>query len=310
LCSRCFCHHPPVILKELPQRFSRRVVFSSAGDLNRVYEVTSPTRIWRDELGRAPNSAAPSLLAVLLPRECRICRSELTWVSSLPVCQDCLTWIVPLGCRLCSVCARDTNPVCERRCRAASRFRRAVAAAVYDAPSRHLLHLFKYQGVRLAATFLGHLLERGAAAGIKRWFLVVGLPLETGKRRARGFNHSEEIAWAISAVGDAWSIQPESELLIQNRETVSETGLTRCQRQSNLRGAFAVTKSEKLRGKNILVMDDVMITGAKAGKCARIMMNAGATEVFVATVRRAARDAENVLTRADGRFWGGTTGHA
>ncbi|HEY6271537.1 MAG TPA: hypothetical protein VIX19_06025 [Terriglobales bacterium] len=117
---------------------------------------------------------------------------------------------------------------------------------------------------------------------------VVPLPLGTGKQRARGFNQAEEIAGAFCAVGDARSIQFESGLLVQNRETVSETGLTRSQRQSNLRGAFVVTKPEKLRGKSILLVDDVMISDATARECARIVMNGGATQAFVATVARAA----------------------
>jgi len=100
------------------------------------------------------------------------------------------------------------------------------------------------------------------------------------------------------------SIQLDTASLIRTRETVSQTGLTRHQRRANLRGAFAVTRPEKLHGQNILLVDDVMTTGATAGECARVLLRAGAKQVLVATVARAIREVESVLVR------GGTTGHA
>ena len=135
-----------------------------------------------------------------------------------------------------------------------------------------------------------------------------------GKHRARGFNQAEEIARAFiaeaAALGLAGGIQLQSGWLVRKRETTSQTGLTRPQRQANLRGAFAVTGQEKLKGKTVLLVDDVMTPGATAGECARIIMKAGAKEVFVATVARATREAENVLVRTAAGFSGGTTGHA
>jgi ComF family protein len=275
-------------------------------------------------MGRALYSAAASLFAVLFPSDCRICRSALTDVSKLPVCGDCLGRIRPLAGTLCSVCgekllgerfAGEAHPLCDLCRRAAPRFRRAVAYGAYQGALRDLLHLFKYQGVRSAAPLLGGLLGRGVvAAGIVGPFLVIPVPLAAGKRRARGFNQAEEIARAFCAAsrafGAARGIQLESTLLVRKRETVSQTGLTRPQRQANLRGAFAVTQPEELRGKSILLVDDVMTTGATAGECARIMLKSGAKEVLVATVARATRDTESALSRAAGRFLGGTTGHA
>jgi len=245
----------PIYLKHFPQRFSRRVVFS-IGDLNRVHGVSSHTRIWRDEVGRAFYSAAASLFSVLFPSDCRICRSALTNVSNLPVCGDCLGQIGPLEGTLCSVCgeklsdarfAGDVRPLCDLCRRAAPRFRRAVAYGAYQGALRNLLHVFKYQGVRSAAPLLGRLLGRGVSvAGIEGPLMVVPVPLAAGKRRARGFNQAEEIARAFcagfSALKVAEGIQLESALLVRNRETVSQTGLTRPQRQANLRGAFAVTQ--------------------------------------------------------------------
>ena len=275
-------------------------------------------------MGRALQAAAASLFSVVFPSDCRICRSALTHVSNLPVCGDCRGRMVALEGILCSRCgeklpgrrfAGDADPLCDLCRRAAPRFRRAVAYGAYDGALRDLLHVFKYQGVRSAAPLLGRLLGQAVVgAGIKGPLVVIPVPLAGGKRRTRGFNQAEEIARAFTAeaaaLGLAGGIQLQSGWLVRKRETISQTGLTRPQRQANLRGAFAVTGQEKLKGKTVLLVDDVMTTGATAGECARIIMKAGAKEVFVATVARATREAENVLVRAAAGFSGGTTGHA
>ena len=271
-------------------------------------------------MGRALYSAAASLFSVLFPSDCRICRSDLTNISKLPVCEDCLGQIRPLEGTLCSLCgeklpgqrfAGDAHPLCDLCRRAAPRFLRAVAYGAYDGALRDLLHIFKYQGVRSAAPLLGRLLGQGViAAGIAGPLLVVPVPLAGAKRRSRGFNQAEEIARAFCALTAIDGIQLQSGLLARKRETVSQTGLTRPQRQANLRGAFAATQPEKLRDKRILLVDDVMTTGATAGECARVMMKCGAKAVFVATVARATRDEESALKRAAAGVWGGTTGHA
>src|SRR5262249_50776078 len=73
------------------------------------------------------------------------------------------------------------------------------------------------------------------------------------------------------------------------RETRSQTGLTRHQRRENLRGAFAVSDSDNVRDKNILLIDDVMTTGTTVAECARVLKRAGARNVYVATVARVLR---------------------
>lgn len=238
---------------------------------------------------------------------------------------------------LCSTCgeklvsqryAGDPNPLCDLCRRATPRFHRAVAYGPYEGALRDLLHVFKYQGVRSAAPllgrFLGQAVTQAEIAGTKDGLLVIPVPLARGKRRARGFNQAEAIAKAFCAADSfralkgAGGIQLGGGLLVRNRETISQTGLTRPQRQANLRGAFAVKQPEKLRGRSILLVDDVMTTGATAGECARVLMKCGARKVSVATVARATRDLEIARTEAAvvggaslaGTFLGGTRGHA
>jgi predicted amidophosphoribosyltransferase len=76
-----------------------------------------------------------------------------------------------------------------------------------------------------------------------------------------------------------------------------------------VRGAFAVTKAEKIRGRSILLVDDVMTTGTTVNECARVLLRAGAKEVFVATVARATKEVASVQAKAAGAH-GGVQGHA
>lgn len=226
--------------------------------------------------------------------------------------------MVPLEGPLCSLCGEklssqwhegQTDPVCGLCRRAAPRFRKAVAYGAYDGALRDLLHVFKYQRVRSAAPVLCRFMHQAVAqAGIHGPLLLIPVPLAAGKRRERGFNQARELAEGLQRQRPDASIQLDTKSLLRSRETVSQTGLSRQQRQANLRGAFSVTGRKSLRGKRVLLVDDVMTTGATAGECSRVLLQAGASEVYVATVARATRD--NALVRTAGASWGGTTGHA
>jgi ComF family protein len=145
--------------------------------------------------------------------------------------------------------------------------------------------------------------------------IVVPVPLWSGKRSARGFNQAEAIARSFLALQSSSSIQLDTAILVRTRETASQTGLTRHQRRANVRGAFAVVRPEKIKGRSILIVDDVMTTGTTAGECARVLRRAGAKEVFVATVARATKEVGSVLAisagaAAGGIPSGGERGHA
>jgi ComF family protein len=230
--------------------------------------------------------------------------------------------MIPIDGVLCSACGEklfgqpfvtEAGTLCGLCYRAAPRFGKAVAYGAYEGPLRELIHIFKYQHVRSAASLLGKLLREAVQkSGLAGPLAVIPVPLWPGKHRARGFNQAEEIARSFCRAQASEGIQLEATLLIRTRETTSQTGLTRAQRRANLRGAFAVRRPEKLRGRRILLVDDVMTTGSTASECARVLLRAGAKEVFVATVARATREVPSVLSQvmAATAARGGILGHA
>lgn len=143
----------------------------------------------------------------------------------------------------------------------------------------------KYESVKPAARFLAGLLaSETRQLGLKE-AIVVPVPLHRQRSRERGFNQSEMIAAAaVRKLGRGFALQ--SSVLARKRPTVSQIGLTRHQRRANLRGAFEVRHTERIADRDVLLVDDVMTTGTTASECARVLLRAGARQVFVATVAR------------------------
>jgi ComF family protein len=116
--------------------------------------------------------------------------------------------------------------------------------------------------------------------------LVAPVPLHRRKLRQRGFNQAELITRAAlkRVGGERVALRPG--ILQRRRETQSQIGLTRHQRRENMRGAFAVVKPDAVKGRDILIVDDVLTTGTTVSECARVFRRSGASKVYVATVAR------------------------
>jgi ComF family protein len=193
-----------------------------------------------------------------------------------------------LGEALCALCRRIEPP-----------FAKAAAYGSYSGGLRDLVHLLKYERVRPAAKVLGRMLEE-AIGDMEHLFgtakvVMVPVPLDASKRRQRGFNQSELIAQAALKLRPTELMRLEPQALRRCRATESQIGLTRHQRRENMRGAFAVVRAELIKGKDVLLVDDVFTTGTTVSECARVLRRAGASRVFVATVARTLKaNAESV----------------
>ncbi len=275
-----------------------RSVFSSSKGSTRSTPRTLQASLL-SSLTSGVHGVAVALFTTLFPSDCRLCGAPLTNISRLPVCEECLSSIRPMAGGLCSICGeRLVGPfttftgseiLCTLCRRLEPPFVKAAAYGSYESGLRELIHLLKYDGVRPAANVLGRMLS-DAIVPLQPLFaeepvLVVPVPLYTRKRHQRGFNQAELLARAALKQTPANRFELQS-LLGRTRETQSQIGLSRHQRRENLRGAFAVTAPEKIRGRDILLVDDVFTTGTTVSECARVLLRAGAAKVFVATVAR------------------------
>jgi ComF family protein len=232
------------------------------------------------------------LLATLFPAECRLCNEPLLSISRLPVCNTCLADIQPFKLPVCNRCSEALPSLQQEICatckNAPPPFTAAKAFGTYDGNLRGLIHLLKYHGVRTASAALAKSAASVIAAHtaeIGEKPLIVPIPLHRAKYRARGFNQAEEIAAQLKKLSRG---ELHRYALVRKRNTDSQTGMTAHQRRENVRGAFTVRKRylRDLSGRNIILVDDVMTTGATAAECARVLRRAGVKQVFVVTAAR------------------------
>jgi len=116
--------------------------------------------------------------------------------------------------------------------------------------------------------------------------LIVPVPLHKSKRSDRGFNQAELIARA-AVKKLPHRLELATGILVRQRATISQVGLTREQRMENMRDAFRVHDRQRVLGCTVIVVDDVMTTGTTLSECARVLKKAGAERVLAATVARA-----------------------
>ena len=181
---------------------------------------------------------------------------------------------------LCSVC-QEEPPAYEK----------AVAYGAYDGGLRELIHLLKYEQVIPAAGVLGSMLAKAIRKlSLQCAIVIIPVPLHRSKKRQRGFNQSELILRTALKKLPSLDATLAANVLERSQATVSQIGLTRPQRKENLRGAFRVVHPSRVRGANVLLVDDVFTTGTTISECARVLRRAGAEHVWVATVARTLRN--------------------
>ena len=157
-------------------------------------------------------------------------------------------------------------------------FVQAVAYGGYHGQLRSLVHLLKYEGMQPVADRLGKLLAAGMEAftvpvETLQPLLVIPVPMHPTKQRKRRFDHAELLAQAamreVRRRHPEAKLQLRTDLLKRKRATMSQAGLSTHQRRQNLRGAFLVSRPQKLAGHHVLLIDDIYTTGATARACSR-----------------------------------------
>ena len=161
---------------------------------------------------------------------------------------------------------------------------------------REAIHALKYDHLHPAAKGLGGMLAQAIAqlAGeAPARMLVVPVPLHRSKYAQRGFNQSRSLAvealQSLRRTHPQWRLTLAPSTLMRLRATDTQAGLTPRQRRLNVRGAFSVSDASRVTAQHILLVDDILTTGATARAAAQTLLKAGAASVWVATLARAQR---------------------
>ncbi|MFA6543226.1 MAG: ComF family protein [Limisphaerales bacterium] len=230
-------------------------------------------------------------LAFFYPPVCQLCGEQRANPGEGFVCQVCwqnLRFITPPCCERCGLPfpGEITTAFECSNCRDLDlRFRWARASVVANDFLRHIIHRYKYNRELWFEPFLADLLLRQALPVLLGEKLdgIVPVPLHPVKQREREFNQAERLALPLAR---ALGVPVLTKLVKRVRPTRTQTQLDKHARADNVRSAFAPVKPKSLRAERLLVLDDVLTTGATTSAVARVLRENGAGEVLVWTLAR------------------------
>jgi len=231
------------------------------------------------------------LANIFYPKVCLACRSVLTDSAAVDlICAKCWGKIEKNAPPFCSSCGRRLESrsfaknICPRCLRNKSHFDRAFSPCVYTGVVKELIHAFKYKGKEHLGGPLSRLMidfVREYALPIKDMEFIVPIPLHKTRMREREFNQAKILS---DYLGREFNKPVAENLLVRSRYTRTQTELELSQRMLNVKGSFRLSGRDNLKGKNILLVDDVLTTGATSSEAAYVLKEAGANIVFVLTL--------------------------
>lgn len=231
------------------------------------------------------------IIDIIYPKICHACKKKInTSLIDEVICIECWTRIkknTPPFCYSCGRNLRGEKPLkntCLNCIKRPLEFDRAFSPCLYEGVIKELIHVFKYQkkdylGLTLAKLMIDFIKEYNLP--IQFMDLIIPIPLYKTKLREREFNH----AFILSKyLGAELKKEVSAERLTRNKNTKTQTELKDNERFSNVNACFSVPQENCVKSRNILLIDDVLTTGATVSEAALTLKNAGANKVYVLTL--------------------------
>jgi len=227
-------------------------------------------------------------LNVLFPETCPICQRPASDHKTAPVCTECWQSIKPYTGPKCRTCGRplisDASTVCGDCLQDGPAFDSARSFGLYEGALRKAINLLKYHHVKRLSGPLSDILLQ---VEIPRVEAVLPVPLYKQRLRQREFNQSALIAkYLAKSLGSILVL----DALVKLRDTKPQVGLSSNERRKNMKNAFGLQNKEAVKGKDILLIDDVSTTGATIRECSKVLKKAGANSIHVLTLAHGMMD--------------------
>lgn len=240
-----------------------------------------------------PGRLARLIVDAVLPPLCLSCRVEVAEPGSL--CPECWSAMVFLGDPACACCGlpfefdSGDGMVCGHCARQPPRFGRARAVFRYDDASKALILRLKHADRLDGVAAFGRWMARAGADLLRTADLLVPVPLHRWRLLARRYNQAALLALAIGRIS---GVAADPLILERTRRTPSQGHLGHDARARNVAGAFRVAprRAARLEGKRVVLVDDVLTSGATVDECAKMLLKAGARSVDVLTLGRVVRE--------------------
>lgn len=235
--------------------------------------------------------ARGSLLNFIFPPVCAICENELK-IGERFICGDCYLSIKFIESHFCHKCGAppERDKTTCKHCRGIRfHFKKARAVGIYTSPLSEMIHFLKYDRKTNIAKRLGILMGNVFQSDSDLFLsdIIVPVPLHRIRKRERGYNQSKLLAEVISHISGKTLV---TDSIIRKKATKSQTMLATEERVENLKDAFAVVAPEKIKGKSIVIIDDVLTTGTTLEEMAKTLVKGGAESVYCLVLARAIKN--------------------
>jgi len=233
-------------------------------------------------------SLTKNFINLIYPLHCASCRKPLDPENDSSICGHCIGLIKPNPSPYCIYCGRSVDMAgcaCDDCLENKPAFSRALSACLYDGKLKELILQFKYKGKMALSGDLSGLISDFLYSNsdiLEGVDMITFVPICRDRMIKRGFNQSKILAKRLS---DSYGI-PMADCIEKTASTKNQNELSRQERLSNLKGAFRAKSAVNLTGLTILIVDDVMTTGATLNECAIALSKSGAGSVRCITLAR------------------------
>jgi len=218
------------------------------------------------------------LLGFIFPKFCVGCRQESSFL-----CQNCQNKIIKIKTRTCLGCQRISEEGICSKCKKDLPITKSIIFGYHKDPIlKELIHNLKYEGIYPIAEILSKMLIKKLENFIfPKDSTIIPVPLHRKRFAQRGYNQSELIAQKLAGHFH-WKLN--SKLLIRQINTKPQINLKHHDRLTNMKNAFSINTNENFPNGTIILLDDVVTTGATIGECAKVLRAGGANRIWVITL--------------------------
>lgn len=225
-------------------------------------------------------------ITFLYPAECRVCKEFLGAMTIPYICNNCwqdIHFVEPPWCDICGT--PNINGLCEACAITPPRYGKLRSIAFYQTTLQQAIHCFKFEKKKGLARHLIQLINTHIPSDcrIAEYDFILPVPIHKKRQQERGFNQATLLA---NGIAKTEGVPVLRDTLVRHRHTVAQSSLDREARQQNLVGAFTIRNPDIIRGKRLLIFDDVFTTGATIREAVSELWTADPAEVDVLTLAR------------------------